>query len=131
VATQHVPSLGPVVPEGTRVLQVTGNPEHAAQAAGGDRFIAPVGVSLRDLVMALRDRPRRRLSPPLRSPAPSPDTHSEGALAPEYVLATLATLLPDDAVIVEETPTHRNAIHAHLPVRALQDYYVAASGGLG
>ena len=30
---------------------------------------------------------------------------------------TLATLLPPDAMVVEEAPSHRNAMHDHLPIR--------------
>ena len=36
-----------------------------------------------------------------------------------------------DAVIVEEAPSHRNAMHDHLPIRTSGGFYCAASGGLG
>ena len=39
--------------------------------------------------------------------------------------------MPPDAVVVEEAPSHRNAMHDHLPIRRSGGFYCAASGGLG
>jgi benzoylformate decarboxylase len=39
--------------------------------------------------------------------------------------------MPDNAVIVEEAPSHRNAMHDHLPIRRTGGFYAGASGGLG
>ena len=52
-------------------------------------------------------------------------------MSPEAVMATLSQQLSSDAIIIEEAPTHRNAMHAHLPISRNRDFYVAASGGLG
>jgi benzoylformate decarboxylase len=52
-------------------------------------------------------------------------------MSPEAVMATLSQQLAPDTIIVEEAPTHRNAMHAHLPISGNRDFYVAASGGLG
>ena len=43
----------------------------------------------------------------------------------------LREVMPDDAVIVEEAPSHRNAMHDHLPIRRSDGFYCGASGGLG
>ena len=48
-----------------------------------------------------------------------------------YVLHLLAGLLPPDAMVVEEAPSHRNALHEHLPIRRVGGFAAAASGGLG
>ena len=44
---------------------------------------------------------------------------------------TRARRMPADAVIVEEAPSHRNAMHDHLPIRTSGGFYCTASGGLG
>ena len=44
---------------------------------------------------------------------------------------SLAGLLPPDAMVVEEAPSHRNAMHEHLPIRRVGGFAAAASGGLG
>ena len=39
--------------------------------------------------------------------------------------------MPDDAIIVEEAPSHRPAIQQFLPMRGTDSFYTMASGGLG
>ena len=48
-----------------------------------------------------------------------------------FALHTLREVTPDDAVLVEEAPSHRNAMHDHFPVRRSDSFYCGASGGLG
>jgi benzoylformate decarboxylase len=48
-----------------------------------------------------------------------------------YVMATLAEALPDDVVLVEESPSTRPAMQQYLDVRYSGSFYVAANGGLG
>ncbi len=48
-----------------------------------------------------------------------------------FVLHTLSRVMPRDAAIVEEAPSHRNAMHDHLPIRITDGFYCGASGGLG
>jgi len=52
-------------------------------------------------------------------------------MSPEAVMSTLSQELSPDALIVKEAPTHRNAMHDHLPISRDRDFFVAASGGLG
>ena len=39
--------------------------------------------------------------------------------------------MPDDAVLVEEAPSHRPLMHKYLPMRGQDSFYTMASGGLG
>jgi benzoylformate decarboxylase len=48
-----------------------------------------------------------------------------------YVLQTLARTLPPDAVVVEEAPSHRDAMHERLPIARPGAFFAAASGSLG
>ena len=55
-----------------------------------------------------------------------------GALTGELVYSTLADLLPDNALVVEETPSHRGVLHDHLPITATDTGFLTmASGTLG
>jgi benzoylformate decarboxylase len=65
-----------------------------------------------------------------RRPAPAVDG-ADGALSAAFVMQTVARLMPPDAIVVEEAPTHRNAMHDHLRIRNSGGFYVGASGGLG
>jgi benzoylformate decarboxylase len=48
-----------------------------------------------------------------------------------YVCARIAALRPDNAVLVEESPTARTPMHDHLPITSIGGFYTTASGGLG
>ncbi|HKU07695.1 MAG TPA: thiamine pyrophosphate-dependent enzyme, partial [Bradyrhizobium sp.] len=49
----------------------------------------------------------------------------------EYLLHTLASAMPDNAVLVEEAPSHRPAMQKFMPMRGQDSFYTMASGGLG
>ncbi|WP_410586282.1 benzoylformate decarboxylase [Amycolatopsis sp. lyj-23] len=69
-------------------------------------------------------------------PAPPPRTRptkpSGQQLTGDFVYATLAELLPDNAIVVEEAPSHRGVLHDHLPITATDTgFLTVASGTLG
>jgi benzoylformate decarboxylase len=49
----------------------------------------------------------------------------------ELAMHTLASTWPGNAVLVEEAPSHRNALHEYFAVRSSGGFYACASGGLG
>jgi benzoylformate decarboxylase len=49
----------------------------------------------------------------------------------EFLLHTLAASMPDDAMLVEEAPSHRLAMQKFMPMRGQDSFYTMASGGLG
>ena len=62
------------------------------------------------------------LGPERRTPAaagrgPRTVPPASEPISPAFVMHTVARLMPPDAVIVEEAPSHRNAMHDHLPIR--------------
>lgn len=129
--TLHVPSDGPPVGPGTRVFHLTADPGEAGSAMVGEALVGPVAELLAELLASCRTAPMpgvasvQPLAAAGRVPAPSE------SMSPEYVLHVVSELLPQDVIVVEEAPTHRNAMHRYLPIRGGQDFYVAASGGLG
>ncbi|MEU8638414.1 benzoylformate decarboxylase [Amycolatopsis sp. NPDC048633] len=74
------------------------------------------------------DRSTRPAPEPLVRPAkPSGDK-----LTGELVYSTLADLLPDNAIVVEEAPSHRGVLHDHLPITQTDTGFLTiASGALG
>jgi benzoylformate decarboxylase len=46
-------------------------------------------------------------------------------------MATLADVLPDDAVLVEESPSNRHDLRRHVRIRRPASFFACASGGLG
>jgi len=49
----------------------------------------------------------------------------------EHLMHTLSGAMPDNAVLVEEVPSHRPAMQKFMPMRGQDSFYTMASGGLG
>ncbi|WP_146070293.1 thiamine pyrophosphate-dependent enzyme [Arthrobacter sp. GMC3] len=126
VFTLHVYTPGPVVPSGTTLFHITANPGQAVSALAGESLVSSPRRALEALAQIVSGRPAKR-----RAAGASEAVAPVESMSPEFVLQTLAGLLPHDAVFVEEAPTHRNAMHTHLPIIMGQRFHVAASGGLG
>jgi benzoylformate decarboxylase len=118
---------GPAVVPGTKLVQLTDDPYQAARAPMGTSIVGDVALALEGLVelVLASDRPA---PPPRPLPAPPAPT---SPMTPAYVFATLARVLPDDAVIVQESPSNIPELQDHVRVRRSGGYYTAASGGLG
>lgn len=132
VFTLHVHDDTPAVPAGANLIQITEDPDEAARALTGTSITGAVGPALRSLVESVDERHAGSTPPPgRRAPArPAPPAEGELMSAP-FVMSRLANLLPPEVVIVEEAPSHRNAMHDHLPIRSPGGFYTEASGGLG
>jgi len=127
VFTYHVHTAGSFVPERTQLFHLTDDPEQAARAPVGTSILCTIQLGIEQLlaqtshVQRAAPKPRPRPSvPPARDPIDG-----------EFAMHTIATTMPPDAVIVEEAPSHRNALHDYLPIRASGGFYACASGGLG
>jgi benzoylformate decarboxylase len=71
----------------------------------------------------------KRAAPAGRSLLPPPKAGEP--IPVEYLLHTLASAMPDSAVLVEEAPSHRPAMQKFMPMRGQDSFYTMASGGLG
>lgn len=127
VFTYHVHTEGPFLAEGTRLFQLDCDPVTAASAAVGTSVLTTVRAGTAALLglVAESDRP----APPERvRPLPPPLTDP---MDPAAVIAALRDVLPADAVVVEEAPTHKDAIHDHLPIGRPGGYVTTGGGALG
>jgi benzoylformate decarboxylase len=129
VFSYHVPSSGPPIGTNTTLVHIVDDPRQAVVAQVGDTIVGSVGPVIDALLDKLAPIRHPRLTPPAaRTVAKAP---MASGMSPEAVMATLSQQLPPDAIVVEEAPTHRNAMHDYLPISRNRDFYVAASGGLG
>jgi benzoylformate decarboxylase len=64
----------------------------------------------------------RTLPPPPKAADPIPV---------DFLIHTLATLIPEGAMLVEEAPSHRPLMNKYLPMRGQDSFATMASGGLG
>jgi benzoylformate decarboxylase len=133
VFRQYPFAPGPLVAPGTRVGLVTDDPAEAHRSPADLAVLAPPAAVCRALAARVGDRGATRAAEapaPAGPPAPPPPGPGE-PLRAAHVFAALAARLPPDAVVVEETPSSRPALHAHLPARAPLGFLSAAMGGLG
>ncbi len=128
VFTFHIEGYCDLLTNGTPVWQITDDPTEAAAAVPvGESIIGTMQKSLAALLSALpatiRQKPEPRRLPSM--PAPT------NPIPPGFALNRLSDLLPADAIIVEEAPSHRPAIQEYLPRPGADSFYTMASGGLG
>ncbi|MGL9623005.1 benzoylformate decarboxylase [Bradyrhizobium sp. U531] len=128
VFTFHVEGQCELLDDGTPVWQITDDPIEAASAPVGDAVIATLPKALGALLSALPNRADRELPAARVTPAVSVAAHP---IPPAYALSRLSVLMPQNAIVVEEAPSHRPAIQQFLPMRGADSFYTMASGGLG
>ena len=118
---------GPVVHPGSELIQLTDDPDEAARAAPATSVVGDLALAIEQLGALVPPAARTALP---RRPRPAPPA-METPMSAAFVMATLAEALPDDVVLVEESPSTRPAMQAYLDVRYSDSFYVAANGGLG
>lgn len=127
IFTYHVQSDGPLIPTGVQLFQIIDDPEAAAWAPVGTSLLSTLRLGLTRLLELIETSARPAPAPLARPPLPDQLEPMPSA----FVLHTIAQVMPDDAVIVEEAPSHRNDLHDYLPIRHSNGFYTGASGGLG
>jgi len=127
IFTYHVHSEGPFVPKGVQLFQIIDDPEAVAWAPVGTSLLSTLRLGLSHLLERVEQSSRPTPAPRVRPCLPDVLDPIPAA----FVLHTIALVMPDNAVIVEEAPSHRNDLHDYLPIRRSNGFYTGASGGLG
>src|ERR671934_639504 len=127
---QYIYEPGPFVEPGTRLAVITDDPDEAHRSPADLALLAPPAAVCEMLVGEL---PSRTAEPPPPRPSPPPvEPPAEGEpLRASHVLAALSERLPQDVVLMEETPSSRPELHQRLPAREPLGFIGAAMGGLG
>jgi len=121
----HVP--GNYLPDGTRLFHITDDPSEAARAPMGDSMLADPAHAARTLAGMVAPATRQ---PP--SPRPKPEAATEGnPMSADQLFQALAEAHPDNAVLVQETPSNTKDLKKRWPVTQPDAYYAMASGVLG
>jgi benzoylformate decarboxylase len=119
-----------VLPAGCELLQVTNDPTDASSALVGDSLLGDAKLTLEALMDLVEGRSSRTAPKPLSrartlpSPPNSPLTASE-------VYAALSELRPENAIVVQESPTNISDLATWWPTIKPASYYTFASGALG
>jgi benzoylformate decarboxylase len=126
VFTYHVEGVGPHIPAGALLVQLTDDPAAAAWCPVGESIVTNLKTALAAL---LADPPAAQRPAPSMSPRAA--RQEPGRLTDRYLLQQIAALRPPGSIIVEEAPSSRGAMHDHLPMLERASFHTCASGGLG
>ncbi|HYH54272.1 MAG TPA: benzoylformate decarboxylase [Solirubrobacterales bacterium] len=121
----HIP--GPLLPEGAKLVAITSDHDEAVRAPMGDAIVADVGLTLAALVEAVPESSR-----PAPEPNPGPqEIPATDPLNPSTVHSALAEVMPEDTIVVLESPSSTLALRNQLRISRPGSYYFSAGGGLG
>jgi benzoylformate decarboxylase len=127
VFTFHVEGHASIFDGATTIFQITDDPTAAAVTPVGTSIVATIKPALAMLIDLLPES--RRAIPAGRALPPAPV--SGDPIPVEFLLHTLSSTMPEDAMLVEEAPSHRPAMQKFMPMRGQDSFYTMASGGLG
>jgi benzoylformate decarboxylase len=127
VFTFHVEGHASIFDGAATIFQITDDPTAAAVTPLGSSIVATMKPALTMLLGLLPETKRAMPAGRILLPAPS----AGEPIPVEYLLHTLSSAMPDDAVLVEEAPSHRPAMQKFMPMRGQDSFYTMASGGLG
>ena len=117
---------GELLPEGTRLVAVTSDPDEAARAPMGDAIVADPALTI-EALLAEVGQADRELPPPRPAPEPPEDADP---MSPSRAVAELAGVFPEDGIVVLESPSATLAVRNRLRLSP-GSYYFGAGGGLG
>jgi benzoylformate decarboxylase len=126
VFTYHVEGLGPHIPPGATLIQLTDDPGAAAWCPVGTSIVTNLKLGVAALLGFPPATPRAPPEPAVRAP----DLAAE-QLSDRYLMQQIAALRPADSIVVEEAPSSRAAMHDYLPMLERDSFHTCASGGLG
>jgi benzoylformate decarboxylase len=127
VFTYHVPSDGPFLPDGAALFQLVDDPGAASYAPVGTAVLTSLGPGVAEIVKALVGPARQVATGRALRPVPP----ASDPMTAAFVMHTVDAVRPPTSIVVEEAPSHRNALHDHLLIRRPGGFYACASGGLG
>lgn len=118
---------GPFLAEGTALVAITSDPDEAARAPMGDAIVADVKLTLAALLEQL-DGTGRDTPPAWPGPTRVEDSDP---LNSSTVHSILREELPENGVIVLESPSSTLALRNQLRISKPKSYFFGAGGGLG
>jgi benzoylformate decarboxylase len=122
---------GSYLPEGAELLQITSDPHDTGAAIVGDSLLGDSRLALEALAELVPANETRSSSPtPPRKKAQMPSPPNDPLTAAE-AFAALSEVRPDDAIVVQESPSNAGDLMQLWPTVKPQSYFSFASGGLG
>lgn len=132
VLRQYQYEPGPLLADGTTVAVITADPAQAWRSPAQVALVAPVAAACAALAAQVQPRPATAAPVPRLTTEPVSTAAAVPApLTPEDVFAELAARVDRDTIVVEESPSSRDALQRMVPAREPLGFLSAAMGGLG
>jgi benzoylformate decarboxylase len=125
---------GPLLEPGTRVAVISEDPAETRRSPVDLALEAPVAAAIRAIDAAITARARPDGGSAAMGQAERLREELAGkaqGMSPETLFTELAARIDDDTVIVEESPSSRDALQLLVPTRRPLGFLSAAMGGLG
>jgi len=122
---------GPALPAGTELVALTDDPDEAARVPVGDAIVGDVALGLAALLEALGGVQRPPVGDGEPAPPAPPVAGAPGRIDPAAAFDALADVLPDDAIVVLESPSTTLVFRDRARLARPGSFYFGASGGLG
>lgn len=129
---------GDLFPTSASVAVVTDDVEEATSSTADIALVAPVAATCRELARRVRSRnvtdigrQAQSVADATLSAGPSSEGSATDLLTAPDVFHVLRRLVPEEAVVLEETPSTRSALQRIVPARRPLGFLSAAMGGLG
>jgi benzoylformate decarboxylase len=119
----------PLIEPETRVAVITADPAEAHRSPCEIAVVAPVAATCRALAELVPQRERE--VQPFQRPAPLAPPAPGEPLRAGHVLDALAERLPEESVVVEETPSSQPELYRRVAIRSPLGFVGTANGGLG
>jgi benzoylformate decarboxylase len=128
VFTYHIEGFGPHIPPEAELCQLIDDPDLAAWTPVGSAIVGDVKLGVEMLLQGPPPASRPAASGRVAPERVKPDTDT---ISIPFLMQTLAEVRPPDSILVEESPSSRRAMQAHLPIERPRSFFTCASGGLG
>lgn len=127
---------GEYIPQGLRLLHITDDPLEVGRAPVGDSLLSDAVLAIEGLIDLVDKRDRLTSSnSPSQGIAPLPAAPEENTSSPllsaKILFQTLRASVPEETILVEESPSNLAELHSAWPISKPDSFYTFASGSLG
>lgn len=123
----YPPAPGRPLPEGTRLIHITDDPEESARAVVGDSVLCDPGRACATLVELLPVASRKG-----PAPVPSPEEPKTGkVITPDFLYYLIDKLRPKDSIIAEESLSTLGILKNRIRTTKPRSFFSMFSGVLG
>lgn len=123
----HHDKPGRYLGDGTRLVQISQDPDEIARAPFGDAYLAPVADTLARLADSVQERPAHAGE----RTTPVPGVDRADRMHPDTVFRAIQELGPQDAIHVVESTSTAPSFWSQVKLDTQGSFYSAAAGGLG